>query len=128
MTKQTDMSSRQVRDRPPFECIALVLQGGGALGAYQAGVFEALAEAGIEPDWIAGISIGAFNSAIIAGNPPEARVDKLRQFWESVTEPFVEWQGSFPWPVAASPAVSIPAPKRAADYRGLASPRAAQDS
>jgi acyl transferase domain-containing protein len=51
----------------PFECIALVLQGGGALGAYQAGVYEALAEAGIYPDWVAGISIGAINCAIIAG-------------------------------------------------------------
>src|SRR5467141_1164426 len=57
----------------PFECIALVLQGGGALGAYQAGVYEALAEVGIYPNWVAGISIGAINCAIIAGNPPEAR-------------------------------------------------------
>ena len=54
----------------PFECVALVLQGGGALGAYQAGVYEALAEAGIHLDWIAGVSIGAINAAIIAGNPP----------------------------------------------------------
>jgi NTE family protein len=54
--------------------VALVLQGGGALGAYQAGVYEALAEAGIHPDWIAGISIGAINAAIIAGNPPKSRV------------------------------------------------------
>src|SRR5258708_29003174 len=73
--------------RPPFECIALLLQGGGALGAYQAGVYGALAEAGIHPDWVAGISIGAINSALIAGNPPEARVDRLRQFWEGVTDP-----------------------------------------
>jgi NTE family protein len=71
--------------RPPFECIALVLQGGGALGAYQAGVYEALAEAGIHPDWIAGMSIGAINAAIIAGNPPNARVDRLREFWTQVT-------------------------------------------
>src|ERR1700736_3439877 len=69
----------------PFECVALVLQGGGALGAYQAGVFEALAEAGIHPDWIAGISIGAINAAIIAGNPPNSRVDRLREFWTQVT-------------------------------------------
>lgn len=67
---------------PPFECIALLLQGGGALGAYQAGVYEALAEADLHPDWIAGISIGAINGALIAGNAPEARVDKLRAFWE----------------------------------------------
>jgi NTE family protein len=69
----------------PFECVALVLQGGGALGAYQAGVYEALAEAGIYPDWIAGISIGAINAAIITGNPPDARVDRLREFWIAVT-------------------------------------------
>ena len=75
------------RNRPPFECIALLLQGGGALGAYQAGVYEALAEADLHPDWTAGVSIGSINAAIIAGNAPEARVDKLRQFWQRVTEP-----------------------------------------
>ena len=69
----------------PFECVALVLQGGGALGAYQGGVYEALAEAHIHPDWIAGISIGAINAAIIAGNPPESRVDRLREFWKQAT-------------------------------------------
>jgi NTE family protein len=74
----------RVRNRPPFECIALLLQGGGALGAYQAGVYQALAEADLHPDWVAGISIGAINSAIIAGNPPEQRVAKLRAFWEGI--------------------------------------------
>lgn len=74
--------------RPPFECVALVLQGGGALGAYQAGVYQALAEAGLHPDWVAGISIGGINSALIAGNPPDARLDKLRAFWECVTTEF----------------------------------------
>ena len=69
----------------PFECVALVLQGGGALGAYQGGVYEALAEANIHPDWIAGISIGAINAAIMAGNPPKQRVDRLREFWTQVT-------------------------------------------
>jgi NTE family protein len=59
----------RTRGRPPFECIALLLQGGGALGAYQAGVYEALAEADLHPDWVAGISIGAINGALIAGNP-----------------------------------------------------------
>jgi len=72
--------------RPEFERIALLLQGGGALGAYQGGVYQALAEAGLHPDWVAGISIGAINSALIAGNPPERRVDRLRQFWEAVSE------------------------------------------
>ena len=75
--------------RTPFEQIALLLQGGGALGAYQAGVYEALAEADLHPDWVAGISIGAINSAIIAGNPPKRRVDALREFWNAVsTSPF----------------------------------------
>lgn len=71
--------------RPPFECIALLLQGGGALGAYQAGVYEALSEAHLAPDWVAGISIGAVNAALIAGNPPHARVERLREFWTSIT-------------------------------------------
>ncbi|WP_424814392.1 patatin-like phospholipase family protein [Roseococcus sp. YIM B11640] len=69
-----------------FDSIALLLQGGGALGAYQGGVCEALAECGIEPGWIAGISIGAINAAIIAGNPPEMRCVRLRRFWEQVSE------------------------------------------
>ena len=73
--------------RPPFERIALILQGGGALGAYQAGVYQALAEADLHPDWVSGISIGAVNAAIIAGNPPERRVQQLRAFWETVTQP-----------------------------------------
>jgi NTE family protein len=69
----------------PFEIVALVLQGGGALGAYQAGVYDALSEAGIQPNWIAGMSIGAINAAIIAGNPPNSRVERLREFWTQVT-------------------------------------------
>jgi NTE family protein len=83
---------RRSRTRPPFECIALLLQGGGALGAYQAGVYQALAEANVHPDWVAGISIGAINSAIIAGNPPGERVAKLRAFWEGITvNPLFDW-------------------------------------
>ncbi|MFC0401774.1 patatin-like phospholipase family protein [Paraburkholderia rhizosphaerae] len=65
--------------------VVLVLQGGGALGAYQAGVFHALHDAGIEPDWVIGTSIGAINGAIIAGNPPEKRLVRLREFWNRVT-------------------------------------------
>src|SRR5436853_6687427 len=72
------------RRQLPFERIALALQGGGALGAYQAGAYQALAEADLHPDWVAGISIGAVNAAIIAGNAPDKRVDRLREFWESV--------------------------------------------
>jgi NTE family protein len=64
---------------------ALLLQGGGALGSYQAGIWEGLEAAGIYPDWIAGISIGAINGAIIAGNPRETVVDRLRQFWTQVS-------------------------------------------
>jgi NTE family protein len=71
--------------RTPFECVALVLQGGGALGSYQGGVYQALAEADLHPNWVAGVSIGAVNSALIAGNPPERRVEKLREFWEAVS-------------------------------------------
>jgi NTE family protein len=74
-------------ERLPFERIALVLQGGGALGAYQGGVYQALDVAGVHPNWIGGISIGAINSAIIAGNPPQRRVERLRAFWERVTAP-----------------------------------------
>jgi NTE family protein len=68
-----------------FESIALLFQGGGALGAYQAGVYEALAEADIIPDWVGGISIGAINGAIIAGNKRADRVERLRGFWEAMT-------------------------------------------
>ena len=71
--------------------IALALQGGGALGSYQAGVYEALAEYDYQPDWVAGISIGAINSAIVAGNAPENRVARLRQFWEQVSSPSENW-------------------------------------
>jgi NTE family protein len=76
-----------------YQTIALVLQGGGALGAYQAGVYEALDQAGLHPNWVAGISIGALNAAIIAGNAPEHRVARLREFWESITRPplFPAW-------------------------------------
>jgi NTE family protein len=73
-------------DRSQFEQTVL-LQGGGALGSYQAGVYQALAEADLHPNWVAGISIGAVNAALIAGNPPEKRVENLREFWEAVSTP-----------------------------------------
>ena len=60
----------------------LVFQGGGALGAYQAGVYQALHEAGIEPDWIIGTSIGAINASLIAGNEPHKRLPTLKEFWD----------------------------------------------
>lgn len=67
------------------ELCALVLQGGGALGAYQAGVFEAMQAHGLQPTWVAGVSIGAINAAIIAGNPPERRMARLGEFWDGVS-------------------------------------------
>ncbi len=72
---------------PKYDEIALVLQGGGALRSHQAGVFEGLAEAGVEPHWIAGISIGALNAVIIAGNAPKDRVPALRGFWDTICHP-----------------------------------------
>ena len=69
----------------------LVLQGGGALGSYQAGAYQALCHHDFEPEWVAGISIGAINAAIIAGNPREKRIDKLKEFWEMVSAP-VPWK------------------------------------
>ncbi len=89
------MDQFSMRQEPPphipdliaeYQSIALVLQGGGALGAYQAGVYQALSEAGIEPNWLCGVSIGAINAAIIAGNPPERRLERLRQFWETLAD------------------------------------------
>lgn len=92
-----DPPRRRARTCPAMplpDQVALVLQGGGALGSYQAGVYEALAEQGIEVDRIAGISIGAINAAILAGNPPARRVERLTQFWEQVSS----WLPSFPLP------------------------------
>jgi NTE family protein len=71
-------------ERAVKQQVVLVLQGGGALGAYQAGVYQALTEGGIEPDWVIGTSIGAINGALIAGNEPQNRVRRLREFWDSV--------------------------------------------
>src|SRR6201991_4346546 len=84
----------------PAQCPAnarrvLVLQGGGALGSYQAGAFQALCYNGFEPEWVAGISIGAINSAIIAGNEPEKRVGRLKEFWDMVSQP-VSWNPVVP--------------------------------
>lgn len=99
----TPASDRKIKSRPPFECIALLLQGGGALGAYQAGVYQALSEQKLYPDWVAGISIGAINSALIAGNPPETRVDRLRSFWEGITSaPAWDWSANLHTPFSDS--------------------------
>ena len=90
---QSQASQAGGRIARPDRCdrIALMLQGGGALGAYQAGVYQALQEVGLEPDWVSGVSIGAINGAIIAGNPPALRLERLRTFWERITQRKV-WQ------------------------------------
>jgi NTE family protein len=90
----TKVSKRRKAAMPLPECVALVLQGGGALGSYQAGVYEALEAQGIEIDRIAGVSIGAINAALIAGNPPDRRVPRLTEFWELVSS----WLPSLPIP------------------------------
>ena len=84
-------SAARPAELPNYDVVALVLQGGGALGAYQAGVYEGLHEAGIRPNWVAGISIGALNAAIIAGSPEAQRVERLREFWETICVNPVEW-------------------------------------
>ena len=84
-TPNSDTSAASTWRPDRCDRVALVLQGGGALGAYQAGVYQALQEGGIEPDWVCGVSIGAINSAIIAGNPPERRLERLQIFWERIT-------------------------------------------
>ena len=85
--KSTTVKKSAAIKVPDYPRIALVLQGGGALGSYQAGVVEGLDEAGIHPNWVAGISIGALNSCIIAGNAPEHRVQRLKTFWETICQP-----------------------------------------
>src|SRR5262249_28521850 len=84
---------------PRQQQIVVVFQGGGALGAYQAGVFQALYEAGIEPDWLVGTSIGAINASIIAGNEPADRLAKLQEFWRRITRRDM-------WRLSSSPGVS----------------------
>ncbi|MBR0968353.1 patatin-like phospholipase family protein [Bradyrhizobium diazoefficiens] len=77
--------------------VVLVLQGGGALGSYQAGVYQALHEAGIEPDWVIGTSIGAINASLIAGNAPGERMARLREFWRRMQQnPVWNWSTAFP--------------------------------
>jgi NTE family protein len=84
------------RQAAQYQRVALMLQGGGALGAYQVGVYKALAQAQCLPDWICGVSIGAINGALIAGNPPDKRVARLEEFWASIASPS-------PWSTWAEP-------------------------
>ena len=90
-SKNVRAGAKHMHDRT-----VLVLQGGGALGAYQAGVYEGMAEQGIAPDWVTGVSIGAINGALIAGNPAETRLERLRDFWDRVSSgipgaAFAQW-------------------------------------
>src|SRR5207237_9219989 len=85
-----DDSSPAPASTPAKAQRVLVLQGGGALGSYQAGAYQALCHFDFEPEWIAGISIGAINAAIIAGNEREKRIDRLKEFWNMVSSP-VSW-------------------------------------
>ena len=95
------MESRRISSgtlKSNFGQVVLVFQGGGALGAYQAGVYEAMHEKGIEPDWLIGTSIGAINASIIAGNRPDDRLAKLRVFWRRVEQsPTLESLSMLPW-------------------------------
>ena len=95
-------------DRGELGQIVLVLQGGGALGAYQAGVYQALDETGIEPDWVIGTSIGAINAGIIAGNRREDRVARLREFWSRMRrDPITDMIAGIPfWGTAAAHAMT----------------------
>src|SRR6516164_7770569 len=96
MTKSTAIAEGAAHvDRKKLGQIVLVLQGGGALGAYQAGAYQALQEAGIEPDWVIGTSIGAINASLIAGNAPDMRLERLREFWDRIRHnPFAQMLGS----------------------------------
>ncbi len=82
---ETQTTPQHRSTKPSRQQRVLVLQGGGALGSYQAGVCQALQAAEVEPHWVAGISIGAINAALVAGNPPERRVEQMRAFWEQAT-------------------------------------------
>ncbi|WP_412778258.1 patatin-like phospholipase family protein [Thalassospira lucentensis] len=116
--KQTRLHSETV-EISHYDEVALVLQGGGALGAYQAGVYEGLHEAGIRPTWLAGISIGALNAAIIAGSSESNRVESLREFWETICSLPVDWSatealpGHMPFAFDMRPALNNAAAMRA---------------
>src|SRR3546814_20836241 len=104
---------------PVDDVSGLVRQGGGALGAYAAGVYGGLHEAGIRPTWLAGISIGALNAAVIAGSPESQRVERLREFWETICAVPVDWSvnegiaGNLPFAFDLRPARNTAAAFRA---------------
>src|SRR6516164_749045 len=94
--EQERLTAKKTSDAKSLQ-VVLVFQGGGALGAYQAGVYQALHETHAEPDWIIGTSIGAINASLIAGNEPENRVDRLEEFWRRMRRQefwrFAAWPG-----------------------------------
>jgi NTE family protein len=91
MAMETSASSGNGKaKRTPYNQVILALQGGGALGAYQAGVYEGLDEAGFEVDWVVGVSIGGINASLIAGNPPDRRVARLKEFWHRMSSQSIE--------------------------------------
>jgi NTE family protein len=124
-----EMTNRKSPSRPDSydRKIALVLQGGGALGSYQAGAYEALASAEYLPDWVAGISIGAINAAIIAGNAPGRRVGRLRTFWEEITTPTAWWPSGLGGPLADWQQKTSVLSSLALGQPGFFGPRAFQD-
>jgi len=85
------MSEKIKKEPLPYDGIVYLFQGGGALGAYQVGVSEALFEHGCEPTWVIGNSIGAINGAIIVGNKPDVRIPKLKEFWNTIASPLPDW-------------------------------------
>jgi len=136
------MPKRGLPPRPPSydKKVALVLQGGGALGSYQAGVYEVIASSDYVPDWVAGISIGAINAAIIAGNAPPDRVARLKTFWEEITSPTAWWPTGLDGPLGdvqrkASAGLALLfgqpgffAPRTLSDWWSLASPTSYYDT
>jgi predicted acylesterase/phospholipase RssA len=111
-------AAEQALPGPHHEQCTLVLQGGGALGAYQAGVYEALEENGICPHWVAGVSIGAINAAIIAGNPPPLRVPRLKEFWEGVSSQLLAPAPPAQWGIPARELFNESSPVPAAGHAG----------
>jgi len=98
VARETPRSRKARRSPRDVGQIVLVLQGGGALGAYQAGVYQALHEAGIEPDWVIGTSIGAINASLIAGNEPADRPERLKEFWGRIEQnPIFDVMSNLPW-------------------------------
>ena len=127
MTDGTTDATLPARPASYDKKVGLVLQGGGALGSYQAGVYEAMATCEYQPDWVAGISIGAINAAIIAGNPLGHRVARLREFWEEITAPTRLWPAAPEGPLQAWQQTASALTSVLFGQPGFFAPRAPQD-